>query len=41
MTSFLQGVDTSKYEEFDLGDLGLTAAQSNDANAVARALNAV
>merc|ERR1719239_1013509 len=35
------GVDTSKYEEFDLGDLGLTAAQSNDANAVARALNAV
>jgi len=34
-----EGVDTSKYEEFDLADLGLTAAQSNDAGAVARALN--
>jgi len=33
------GVDTSKYEEFDLTDLGLTAAQSNDPAAVARALN--
>merc|ERR1712025_777112 len=34
-----EGVDTSKYEEFDLADLGLTAVQSNDAGAVARALN--